>query len=116
MYAFPVVMVAGAWTIAHQRRYRPALLALVAFQALVPLVDFLAGKPTLDDPGPSLPISLLLILATIAVLVVGNRGPQEVTVSQAAPWSAGRWLSAHRPRRPGWRSGRAPGGSARPSG
>jgi hypothetical protein len=116
MYAFPVVMVAGAWTIAHQRRYRSALVALVAFQAVVPVVDFLAGKPTLDDPGPSLPISLLLILATIAVLVVGNRGRQGVTVSQAAPWSAGRWLSAHRRRRPGWRSGRAPGGSARPSG
>jgi hypothetical protein len=108
-------MVAGAWTIAHQRRYRPALLALVAFQAVVPVVDFLAGKPTLDDPGPSLPISLLLILATIAVLVAGNR-PQGVTVSQAAPWSAGWWLSAHRRRRPGWRSGRAPGGSTRPSG
>jgi hypothetical protein len=60
MYAFPVVMAAGAWTIMRQRRYRPLLLALVAFQAVLPIVDFVAGKPTLDDPGPSLPISLLL--------------------------------------------------------
>jgi len=74
MYGFPVVMAAGAWTIARQRRYRPLLLALVAFQAVLPVVDFVAGKPTLDDPGPSLPISLLLILATIAVLFAGNRG------------------------------------------
>ena len=74
MYAFPVVMAAGAWTIMRQRRYRPLLLALVAFQAVLPIVDFVAGKPTLDDPGPSLPISLLLILATIAVLFAGNRG------------------------------------------
>ena len=73
MYAFPVVMAAGAWTIARQRRYRPLLLALVAFQAMLPVVDFVAGKPTLDDPGPSLPISMLLILATIAVLIAGNR-------------------------------------------
>jgi hypothetical protein len=75
MYAFPVVMAAGAWTIACQRRYRPVLLALVAVQAVVPLADFVAGKPTLDDPGPSLPISLLLMLVTIVVLVAGNRVP-----------------------------------------
>ena len=73
MYAFPVVMAAGVWTIMRQRRYRVLLLALVAFQAVLPVVDFVAGKPTLDDPGPSLPISLLLILATIVVLVAGNR-------------------------------------------
>jgi hypothetical protein len=78
MYAFPVVMTAGAWTIARQRRYRPLLLALVALQAVLPVVDLVAGKPTLDDPGPSLPIGLLLILATIVVLFAGNRdGPLE---------------------------------------
>jgi hypothetical protein len=76
MYAFPVVMTAGAWTIARRRRYRPLLLALVALQAVLPVVDLVAGKPTLDDPGPSLPISLLLILATVVVLLAGNRaGP-----------------------------------------
>ena len=55
------------------RQPRLLLLAMVAFQAVLPIVDFVAGKPTLDDPGPSLPISLLLILATIAVLFAGNR-------------------------------------------
>ncbi len=74
LYGFPVVMAAGAWTIAHRQRCRPLLLALVAVQAVLPVVDLVAGKPTLDDPGPSLPISLLLILATIAVLVADGRG------------------------------------------
>jgi hypothetical protein len=103
MYGFPVVMVAGAWTIQQQRRYRPLLLALVAFQAVLPVVDFVAGRPSLDDPGPSLPISLLLILATIAVLVAGNRGR---SVSRGARWSWGPWWWWSSPRRrPGWRSG-----------
>jgi hypothetical protein len=74
MYAFPVVMAGGAWTIEHRPRHRPLLLALVALQAMVPVVDLVAGKPTLDDPGPSLPISTLLILATVAVLFAGGRG------------------------------------------
>jgi hypothetical protein len=72
-YAFPVVMVAGAWTIQQQRRYRPLLLALVAVQAVVPVADFVAGRPSLDGPGPSLPISLLLMLVTGVVLIAGGR-------------------------------------------
>jgi hypothetical protein len=84
-YAFPVVMVAGAWTIQQQRRYRPLLLALVATQAVVPVVDFAAGRPSLDGPGPSLPISLLLILATIVVLVAGSRDRATAAVSDLPP-------------------------------
>jgi Predicted membrane protein (DUF2079) len=85
MYAFPVVMVAGAWTIQQQGRYRPLLLALVAVQAALPVVDFVAGRPSLDDPGPSLPISLLLILATSVVLVAGRRDRAAGAASDAPP-------------------------------
>jgi hypothetical protein len=52
---------------------------------VLPLVDFVAGKPSLDDPGPSLPISLLLILATVAVLVAGDRGRSTAEPSERAP-------------------------------
>jgi len=82
-YAFPVVMVAGAWTIQQQRRYRPLLLALVAVQAVVPVADFVAGRPSLDGPGPSLPISLLLMLVTGIVLVAG--GPDRATAVMPSP-------------------------------
>jgi hypothetical protein len=72
LYAFPIVMPAGACTIARQRRHRPLLLGLVALQAVLPVVDFATGKLALNDPGPSLPITLLLILATIGVLGWGT--------------------------------------------
>jgi hypothetical protein len=85
MYAFPVVMVAGAWTIQQQRRYRPLLLALVAMQAAVPVVDFAAGRPSLDGPGRSLAISLLLILATIVVLVAGSQDRATAAASELPP-------------------------------
>jgi hypothetical protein len=71
-YAFPVVMTAGALTIARAGRMRPLLLGLVALQALAPLADFLAAKPSLDDPGPSLLLSTVLIVATTVVLVAGR--------------------------------------------
>jgi hypothetical protein len=72
LYAFPVVMPAGAWTIARHQRHRPLLLGLVALQAVLPVADFATGKLALNDPGPSLPITLLLILATIGVLFWGT--------------------------------------------
>ena len=84
-YAFPVVMVAGAWTIQQQRRYRPLLLALVAVQAVLPVADFVAGRPSLDGPGPSLPISLLLILAASVILVAGRRDRATAGASGTPP-------------------------------
>jgi hypothetical protein len=72
LYAFPVVMPAGALTIARHQRHRPLLLGLVAFQAVLPVIDFATGKLALNDPGPSLPITLLLILAIIGVLFWGT--------------------------------------------
>jgi hypothetical protein len=54
-------------------------------QAVLPVVDFVAGRPSLDDPGPSLPISLLLILATSVVLVAGRRDRATAAASDAYP-------------------------------
>jgi hypothetical protein len=70
-YAFPVVMPAAALALARAPR-RPLLLAAVAVQALLPLADLAAGRPTLNPPGPSLPLSLLLI-AVVAVALLPRR-------------------------------------------
>jgi hypothetical protein len=48
---------------------RPLLLTAVAVQALLPLADLAAGRPQLNHPGPSLPLSLLLIVVVGVVLV-----------------------------------------------
>jgi hypothetical protein len=52
--------------------HRPLLLAAVAAQALLPLADLAAGRPTLNHPGPALPLSLLLI-AVVAVALLPRR-------------------------------------------
>ncbi len=67
-YAFPVVTPAAALALTHAPR-RPLLLAAVALQALLPLADLAAGRPQLNHPGPSLPLSLLL-MAVVAVVLV----------------------------------------------
>ncbi|HEX6678951.1 MAG TPA: hypothetical protein VF486_28540 [Actinomycetes bacterium] len=67
-YAFPVVVPAAALALTHAPR-RPLLLAAVALQALLPLADLAAGRPQLNHPGPSLPLSLLLIAVVAVVLV-----------------------------------------------
>lgn len=71
-YAFPVVMPAAAIALARAP-LRPVLLAVVAVQALLPLADLAAGRPQLNHPGPSLPLSLLLIALVTAVLLSGGR-------------------------------------------
>jgi hypothetical protein len=70
-YAFPVVMPAAALTLARAPR-RPLLLAAVAVQALLPLADLAADRPTLNQPGPSLPLSLLLIVVVALALLPGR--------------------------------------------
>ncbi len=67
-YAFPVVMPAAALALTRAPR-RPLLLTAVAVQALLPLADLAAGRPQLNHPGPSLPLSLLLIVVVGVVLV-----------------------------------------------
>jgi hypothetical protein len=71
-YAFPVVMPAAALALARAPR-RPLLLAVLALQALLPLADLAADRPQLNHPGPSLPLSLLLIAVAAVVLVMGPK-------------------------------------------
>src|SRR5574341_19072 len=72
LYAYPVVIPAAAATIERASR-RGLLLWLAAAQALVPLLDLAGGKPSLNHPGPSLGVSLTLILVTAVVLLAGPK-------------------------------------------
>ncbi len=69
LYAFPIVMTAGAVTLARTK-YRRWLLGLVGIQALLPLLDFAVGRPQLNHAGPSLPLGLLLIGVVTFILVL----------------------------------------------
>jgi hypothetical protein len=68
LYAFPVVLVAGALAVQHSTR-QGWLLVLVAMQAVLPLVDLAAGHVQLNRAGPSLPLSLVLMALTGMVLI-----------------------------------------------
>ena len=90
LYAFPVVVPAGALAIARATPARRApLLVLAGLQALVPAADVLAHAPSLNRPGPSLWLTLGLM-----------------ALSALALWSPESWWSglAHRGR-PGGRLG-----------
>jgi hypothetical protein len=69
LYAFPVVIPAGALTLSRvgSGRRRP-LLAVLALQALAPLADVATAHLTLNRPGPSLPLTLTLMAATALLL------------------------------------------------
>ncbi len=69
LYAFPVVMPAAALALARSPRRR-LLLGMIALQALLPLADLAVGKPQLNRAGPSLPVSLALIVAVSVVLLL----------------------------------------------
>ena len=73
LYAFCVVIPAAAVTLERAARRGP-LLALLAAQAAVPVLDVLAGRPALNYPGPSLVVTLMLMVATAAVLLVPDAG------------------------------------------
>lgn len=69
LYAFPVVVPAGALAIARAAPARRApLLVLVGLQALAPLADVLANAPSLNRPGPSLWLTLGLMALTALAL------------------------------------------------
>jgi hypothetical protein len=73
-YAFPVVMPAAAIVLARASR-RGVLIAAVAVQALLPLVDLAGGHLLLNQPGPSLPLSVLLMIVVGVVLLASRNRP-----------------------------------------
>jgi hypothetical protein len=73
LYAFCVVIPAAAVTLERAPRRGP-LLALLGAQAAVPLLDVLAGQPALNHPGPSLAVTVALMVTTAAVLLVPAAG------------------------------------------
>lgn len=72
LYAFPVVIPAAALALDRHPR-RAALRWLVAAALVTPVVDVLAGNPTLNYPGPSLVVTLALMIATAVVLAAPAR-------------------------------------------
>jgi hypothetical protein len=81
-YAFPVVMPAAAIFLARARR-RGVLVAAVAVQAALPLVDLAGGHLLLNQPGPSLPLSVLL-MAVVGVVLLSGREHRPAAV-EAGP-------------------------------
>jgi hypothetical protein len=69
LYAFPVVLPAGALTLARSPRRR-LLAGLVLVQASLPALDLATDHPQLNRPGPSLVLSLLLTVAAAVVLLL----------------------------------------------
>ena len=69
LYAFPVVVPAGALTLGRLEPVRRrALLVVVALQAYTPLADVAAGRLTLNRPGPSMGLTLVLMAVTALLL------------------------------------------------
>ena len=86
LYAFPVVMPAAVLALARSPRRR-LLLGAVTLQALLPVLDLAAGKPQLNRAGPSLPLSLALIVV-VGVLLLLDRGraaPQPGATARPEP-------------------------------
>jgi hypothetical protein len=88
LYAFPVVIPAAALTLQRLRpRVRAVVLAILGFQLLTPLLDMApADRMRLNQPGPSVLVTVALMAVTVVVLVAfaaaGRRGRRErVTAS-----------------------------------
>jgi hypothetical protein len=88
LYAFPVVIPAAALTLQRLRpRVRAVVLAILGLQLLTPLLDIApAERMRLNSPGPTVPVTAVLMAATVVVLVAfsvaGRRGRRErVTAS-----------------------------------
>jgi hypothetical protein len=59
------------------------LVAAVAVQAALPLVDLAGGHLLLNQPGPSLPLSVLL-MTVVGVVLLSGRERRPATV-EAGP-------------------------------
>ena len=69
-YAFPVVMPAAALALDRMPHKAP-VLALIGVQCLLPWLDL--NHPSLDRPGLSLPVTIVLMAVTAIVLFVEYR-------------------------------------------
>jgi hypothetical protein len=88
LYAFPVVLPAAALTLQRLRpRVRAVIVTILGLQLLTPLLDMApAERMRLNNPGPSVPVTGVLMAMTVVVLVafsVSGRlwQPQPVTAS-----------------------------------
>jgi hypothetical protein len=88
LYAFPVVLPAAALTLQRLRpRLRAVIVTILGFQLLTPLLDMApAERMRLNNPGPAVPVTAALMVATVVVLVAFSASgrlwqPQPVTPS-----------------------------------
>jgi hypothetical protein len=88
LYAFPIIIPAAALTLQRlQPPLRAVILVILGFQLLTPLLDIApAERMRLNDPGPAMPATALLMAVMIVVLVafyLSGRPwrPQPVTAS-----------------------------------
>jgi hypothetical protein len=86
LYAFPVVLPAAALTLQRlQPRLRAVIVTILGFQLLTPLLDMApAERMRLNDPGPAVPVTGVLMAVTVVVLVAFSASgrlwqPQPVT-------------------------------------
>lgn len=89
LYAFPVVIPAGALTLARSPR-RHLLAGLVILQALLPMLDLATGHPQLNRAGPSLVLSLPLAAAAMVVLLLDwrDRRTRTTPTGRVDAWNA----------------------------
>ena len=88
LYAFPVVLPAAALTLQRlQPRLRAVIVIILGLQLLTPLLDMApAERMRLNNPGPAVPVTGVLMAVTVVVLVAfsvaGRRsGAEPVTAS-----------------------------------
>jgi hypothetical protein len=88
LYAFPIIIPAAALTLQRlQPRLRAVILVILGFQLLTPLLDIApAERMRLNNPGPAMLATALLVAVMIVVLVafyLSGRPwrPQPVTAS-----------------------------------
>jgi hypothetical protein len=86
LYAFPVVIPAAALTLQRLRqRPRVVILTLLGLQLLTPLLDMAPPeRMLLNSPGPSMPVTGMLMAVTLVVVVAAllsdrRRRPEPVT-------------------------------------
>jgi hypothetical protein len=88
LYAFPVVLPAAALTLQRlQPRLRTVIVIILGLQLLTPLLDMTpAERMQLNNPGPAVPVTEVLMAVTVVVLVAFSvarrlRRPEPVTAS-----------------------------------